>query len=116
MSLAMSTFTMIHVALSLIGILSGFVVALGMLAAKRLDGITALFLATSVATSATGFFFPFHGCDAGYRDWRYLDAVAGDRDSRAIRVPSRRPVAMDLRGDGPDGPVSECVCLDRAAL
>jgi len=37
MILAMSTFTMIHVALSLIGILSGFVVALGMLAAKRPD-------------------------------------------------------------------------------
>jgi hypothetical protein len=31
-----------------------------MLAAKRLDGWTAVFLATTVATSVTGFFFPFH--------------------------------------------------------
>jgi hypothetical protein len=65
MILAMSTFTMIHVALSLIGILTGFVVALGMLAAKRLNGITAIFLVTTVATSITGFFFPFHGMTPG---------------------------------------------------
>jgi hypothetical protein len=32
---------------------------LGLLAGKRLDGWTALFLATTVATSVTGFGFPF---------------------------------------------------------
>jgi hypothetical protein len=32
-----------------------------MLAGKRLDGWTKWFLATTVLTSATGFFFPFHG-------------------------------------------------------
>jgi hypothetical protein len=47
--------------LSLIGIFAGFFVVLGLLTAKRLDGWTALFLASTVATSATGFFFPFHG-------------------------------------------------------
>ncbi len=52
--------TLVHVALSLVGIFSGFVVLFGMLAGKRLDGWTALFLATTVATSATGFLFPFH--------------------------------------------------------
>jgi hypothetical protein len=55
----MTTFTFVHVALSLVGILSGIVVLIGLLAAKRLDGWTALFLATTVATSATGFGFPF---------------------------------------------------------
>jgi magnesium-transporting ATPase (P-type) len=45
--------------LSLVGIGSGFVVAYGLLAAKRLDGWNALFLATTVATSVTGFGFPF---------------------------------------------------------
>jgi hypothetical protein len=34
---------------------------LGLLSSKRLDGWTALFLASTVATSVTGFFFPFHG-------------------------------------------------------
>jgi hypothetical protein len=53
-------FTLFHVALSLIGILSGIVVAFGWLAAKRLDGWTSLFLWTTVGTSVTGFLFPVH--------------------------------------------------------
>lgn len=57
----MTTFTLIHVGISLVAILSGFAVLCGMLAAKRLDGWTAVFLVTTVLTSATGFFFPFHG-------------------------------------------------------
>jgi hypothetical protein len=58
--LGMTPFTFIHVVLSLIGIFSGLVVALGLLTAKRLDGWTVLFLTTTVATSVTGFLFPFH--------------------------------------------------------
>ena len=57
----MSTFTSVHVVLSLIGIFSGFIVMFGLLAGKRLDGWTAVFLVTTVLTSVTGFFFPFHG-------------------------------------------------------
>ena len=60
MILGMTTFTFVHVLLSLIGILSGFVVVFGLLAGKRLDGWTALFLVTTVLTSVTGFLFPFH--------------------------------------------------------
>ena len=56
----MTTFTLVHVVLSLVGIGSGFVVVLGLIAAKQLKGWTALFLATTVATSLTGFLFPFH--------------------------------------------------------
>lgn len=55
-----TTLTWVHVALSLIGIVAGFVVMLGLLAAKRLDGWTAVFLASAVLTSATGFLFPVH--------------------------------------------------------
>ena len=54
-----STFTLVHVVISLVGIASGLVVVFGLLAGKRLDGWTALFLATTVATSVTGFGFPF---------------------------------------------------------
>jgi len=57
----MTSFTLIHVAISLAGILCGFVVLFGLLTAKRLDSWTPLFLATTAATSVTGFFFPFHG-------------------------------------------------------
>ena len=45
--------------------MSGLVAVFGMLAAKRLDGWTALFLVTTVATSITGFFFPFKGFTPG---------------------------------------------------
>ena len=54
-------YTVIHVLISLAGIFTGLVVLFGMLAGKRLDGWTKWFLNTTVATSATGFFFPFHG-------------------------------------------------------
>jgi hypothetical protein len=55
----MTTFTIIHVVVSLIGIATGLVVAAGLLNAKRLDGWTLVFLASTIATSLTGFGFPF---------------------------------------------------------
>jgi hypothetical protein len=55
----MTTVTLVHVALSLIGIGSGVVVLFGLIAANRRDRWTALFLATTAATSLTGFLFPF---------------------------------------------------------
>ena len=53
-----ATFTQLHVIISLIAIVSGIVVVLGMLGARRLPGMTAIFLITTVATSVTGFMFP----------------------------------------------------------
>ena len=61
MILGMVSFTKVHVVISLIAIVSGFFVAYGLLTAKRFNGLTAFFLVTTVATSVTGFFFPFHG-------------------------------------------------------
>ena len=61
MILGMSTFLFVHVALSLIGILSGLVVLYGLIRNDRMDVMTVVFLATTVATSVTGFGFPFHG-------------------------------------------------------
>jgi len=45
----------VHVVLSLIGIASGFIVLYGLLTGKPLGGWTALFLATTILTSVTGF-------------------------------------------------------------
>ena len=53
------TFTLIHVVLSLVGIVAGLVVAGGLAAGRRLDGWTGLFLATTALTNITGFGFPF---------------------------------------------------------
>lgn len=47
-----------HVIISLVGIGSGFLVVTGLLTSKRFDGWTTIFLATTVATSVTGFLFP----------------------------------------------------------
>jgi hypothetical protein len=65
MILGMTTFTFVHVVISLIAILSGFIVVFGMLAGERLDGMTVLFLLTTVLTSVTGFLFPYHGITPG---------------------------------------------------
>jgi len=54
-------YTIIHTLISLVAIFTGLVVVLGMLAGNRLDGWTKWFLSTAVATTITGFFFPFHG-------------------------------------------------------
>src|SRR6266542_1628922 len=55
----MTTFTLIHVLLSLVGIFAGLVVAGGLVAGERLDGWTGVFLVTTVLTNVTGFGFPF---------------------------------------------------------
>jgi len=54
-------YTVIHTLISLVGIFTGLVVLFGLLVRKRLDGWTKWFLITTVLTSVTGFFFPFHG-------------------------------------------------------
>jgi hypothetical protein len=55
----MNAFTLIHVLLSLVGIFAGLVVAGGLVAGKRLDGWTGVFLVTTVLTNVSGFGFPF---------------------------------------------------------
>jgi len=54
----LEVFTLFHVALSLVGIVSGFALTFALLASK--DRWAATFLTTTVATSVTGFFFPVH--------------------------------------------------------
>jgi hypothetical protein len=58
LGMSVATFTLVHVILSLVGIVAGFVVLAGMFASRPYNGWTALFLATTVLTSVTGFFFP----------------------------------------------------------
>ena len=55
----MTAFTIVHVVSSLVGIVSGSVVVAGLIGSLRLDGWTLLFLVTTIATSVTGFGFPF---------------------------------------------------------
>jgi hypothetical protein len=59
--MSVAAFTTLHVLISLVGIVSGVVVLAAMLQGKAPAGWTALFLATTVLTSATGFLFPATG-------------------------------------------------------
>ena len=61
LGLSLSTFTLLHVIISLVALVSGLFVLFGMLGGKRLDNWTALFLVTTVLTSASGFLFPASG-------------------------------------------------------
>jgi hypothetical protein len=54
----MSTFTLVHVVISLIALVAGFVVVYGLLTSRQLEGWTLIYLVTIVATSVTGFFLP----------------------------------------------------------
>ncbi len=55
-----STYTLLHVLLSLAGIGSGLVVLYGLLTSRQLNGWTVLYLTTTTATNVSGFGFPFH--------------------------------------------------------
>jgi hypothetical protein len=59
LGLSLSTFTLVHVVISLIAIVSGIIVMFGMLGSNRLSGLTAIFLLFTILTSVTGFLFPF---------------------------------------------------------
>src|SRR6478672_10029895 len=59
LGMSLATFVLVHVAISLIGIVAGIIVMFGMLGSKRMPGLTAIFLLFTILTSATGFLFPF---------------------------------------------------------
>ena len=59
LGMSLATFTLVHVIISLIAIVSGTVVMFGLLTSKSMPGLTAIFLLFTILTSATGFLFPF---------------------------------------------------------
>ena len=58
LGMSLPTFTTVHVIISLIGIITGFAVLVGMLQGRLPAGMTALFMVTTVLTNVTGFMFP----------------------------------------------------------
>ena len=63
--ISLSLFTTIHVVISLIGIVAGFIALFEMIANKPLGFWNQIFLWTTIATSITGFGFPFTGVTPG---------------------------------------------------
>ena len=54
-------FTAIHVLISLVAIVTGFVVLIGLLTDKAMGTLTAVFLLFTALTNVTGFLFPIKG-------------------------------------------------------
>lgn len=63
--ISLSAYTTIHVIISLIAIAAGFIAVFEMIANKSLGIWNAIFLWTTIATSVTGFGFPFNGITPG---------------------------------------------------
>jgi hypothetical protein len=61
LGLSFETFTLLHVLISLVGIVSGIAVVIAMLGGRTAEGLNVLFLLSTVLTSVTGFMFPFNG-------------------------------------------------------
>jgi hypothetical protein len=62
----MSTLTWVHTALSVAALIAGLVVVIGLFTSKTLRGWTTFFLVTAIATSVTGFGFPFETFGASH--------------------------------------------------
>ena len=58
LGMSLSTFVLVHVIISLVGIAAGFIVMFGMLGSNRMPGLTAIFLLLTILTNATGFLIP----------------------------------------------------------
>jgi hypothetical protein len=111
-----ATYTLVHVLISLAGIGSGFVVMYGLLTGKHLDRWNAVFLVTTVATSVTGFGFPFTHLSPGNKiGILSLGALAIAMVARyALHLAGG--LAPDLRRLRRSGPLFQYVCPGCAAL
>jgi hypothetical protein len=65
LGMSMQVFTLVHVVLSLAGIVAGLIMILALAGNKFSRGLHMLFIATTALTSVTGFLFPFHGVTPG---------------------------------------------------
>ena len=61
LSMSLETFTFVHVVISLVGIMTGFIIVALMLQSAPIAGWNAFFLISTILTSVTGYFFPIKG-------------------------------------------------------
>ncbi len=57
----LAIFTLVHVLISLVAIVTGFICVFAMIGSRVAAPWTTIFLVTTILTSATGFLFPFRG-------------------------------------------------------
>ena len=90
MILGMTNFTFAHVVLSLIGILSGFVVLYALLTVNRMAGWTLIFLRHDDSDERDGLRLSLPRLPAGDRCRHPVDDRAGGRHGRPLRLSSQR--------------------------
>ena len=93
LGMSTATYTFLHVLISLVGIGSGLIVMFGFLTARQLNGMTAIFLVTTVLTSVTG-----------------------GRNSGALSISSYWCMALDLCGHRRHCALSQRLRFNRAAF
>jgi len=110
LGMSTATFVLVHVVISLIGIVAGIIVMFGMLSSKRQPGLTAIFLLTTILTSATGFLIPPLLFDKTLPSHivGLLSLVVVSLNNDLLHETVRR-VALDLCADRPAGALSQCV-------
>jgi hypothetical protein len=90
LGMSTATFTLLHVIISLIGIVAGLVVVWGMYSAKRLPGWTALFLVATGSDQRDGIFLPYRKrhvlADRRSRTGFSEAAVADDARANPVRA------------------------------
>ncbi len=116
LGMSIAAFTTLHVVISLIGIATGFIVAFGMISARRLPAMNAVFLATTALTSLTGFLFPFKGVTPGIviGILSILILIVAVVALYSKRLSGR--LARDLCDHRHAGPVFQFFCAHRAVV
>jgi hypothetical protein len=99
----LNAFTVFHVVLSLIGIGSGVVAIYELLEATTPGRWTKTFLATTTATTLTGFLVPISRRHASPGPRRPLSGRAGSREHFDLSPPLPRKLASDLCDHRHDG-------------
>ena len=95
LGMSLSAFTALHVVISLIGIVTGFVWLFAAANARSVPGWAAAFLLTTVATSVTGFLFPQSQDRTARHFWRHIVGRADAGRAGSISLSAGRALALD---------------------
>ena len=112
----LAIYTLIHVVISLAGIAAGFVIIAGLLNSRRMEGWTAVFLVTTLATSLTGFGFPFERFLPSHLFGIIFFDCVGGRDLCALPLSSDGKMASHLRCQCPCRTIPQRIRIGRATL
>lgn len=116
LGMSTSTFTAVHVVLSLIGIASGLIVLFGMIGSKRLQGLTTLFSGNHGTDERDRFPVSLREIRPTTCGRHHLAGCASGCAPGALRIPHCRTLAMDLCRERGAGSLSQRLRRGRAGF